>query len=424
MSKFSPEFVEQCRQQFPALGRIENGRPAVFFDGPAGTQVPQRVIDAFTDYFVRCNSNHGGVFGTAVDSDCLLHSAHQAFADFVGADDPEEIIFGQNMTSLTFSFSRALSKTWSAGDEIVVTRLDHDANIAPWLMAAEERQVEVRYVEFNRDDFTLDLEDLSKKLNSKTRLVAVGCASNATGGVNPVQQICEMAHDSGAQVFLDAVHLGPHQLIDVKKWNCDFLACSAYKFFGPHLGILWGKSELLESLRAFKVRPAPDSGSGKWMTGTQSHESIAGGLACVDYLADLGRQLTDDLDLARRPALEIAFRAIGEYERSLVTHLIEGLLELPGIKVYGLTNPETFSGRFATVSITHTGTPSSQLAKLLADEAIYVWHGHYYAQQFVESLGLGDEGMVRIGLLHYNTKEEVERLLEVIRHRVFATAEA
>lgn len=422
MSSFTPEFVQACRDQFPALSRSENGQPVVFFDGPAGTQVPQRVIDAFSDYFIHCNANHGGLFGTAVESDRLLHEAHRAFADFVGADDPAEIVFGQNMTSLTFSFSRALSKTWNAGDEIIVTRLDHDANVTPWLLAAQEQGVTVKYVSFRSDDFTLDMEDFAAQLSDRTRLVAVGCASNVTGAVSPMQQIAELAHQVGAYVFLDAVHFGPHQLIDVKKWNCDFLACSAYKFFGPHLGILWGRRDVLEQVPAFKVRPAPETSPDKWMTGTQSHESIAAGLACVEYLSDLGRQLCNDDkgdEISRREALCIAFDEINRYETRLLTHLLEGLLELPGIKVYGITDVDRFDQRLSTVSIVHDSTPSSQLARILADEGIYVWHGHYYAIQFTESLDMGPEGMVRIGLLHYNTLEEVDRLLEVVRHQVF-----
>ncbi len=420
MNKFDSKWATKCREQFPALLRVENGKPAVFLDGPAGTQVPQCVIDAFSDYLVRCNANHGGLFGTSVESDQLLHEAHAAFAQFVGATNPEEIIFGQNMTSLTFAFSRALSKTWKADDEIVVTRLDHDANVSPWVMAAQDRGVNVHYVDIRRDNFTLDLEDLKSKLNERTRLVAVGCASNATGGINPVKQITSWAHKVGAEVYLDAVHYGPHGLIDVIDWDCDYLACSAYKFFGPHLGILWGRSELLEKLDAYKVRPAPGNGAGKWMTGTQSHESIAAGLACVDYLADMGRELSGKPDADRRDALQAAFKGIREYESTLVKQLLDGLAEIPGVKVYGITQQDELDQRFATVSFTLENTPTSELAKIFAESGIYVWHGHYYALQFTETLGLEPEGMIRVGLMHYNLEHEVDRLLEVIRHQVMA----
>ena len=297
--------------------RTENGRPVVFFDGPAGTQVPQRVADAMSDYLLHFNANHGGLFGTSVESDRVLHQAHEAFAQFVGAADPDEIVFGQNMTSLTFAFSRAIAKTWNPGDEIVVTALDHDANISPWVLAARDRDVKVNWVKFKTTDFTLDLDDLSSKLNDRTRLVAVGCASNATGGVNPVKSIAAMAHEVGALVYLDAVHFGPHGLIDVVDWDCDFLACSAYKFFGPHLGIMWGRRKLLETIEAYRVRPAGDALPGKWMTGTQSHESIVGGLACIDYLADLGRHIAADSQLPRRTALASVFRGIRSYEQEL-----------------------------------------------------------------------------------------------------------
>lgn len=422
MSKTTADIVNYCRDQFPALKREENGKPVVFFDGPAGTQVPQCVIDAFSDYLIRCNANHGGLFGTSRESDELLDRAHQVFADWVGADDPSEIIFGQNMTSLTFAFSRALCKTWHEGDEIVVTRLDHDANVTPWVLAAEERGVVVRYVDFSREDFTLDLEDFKKQLNAKTKLVAVGCASNATGGINPVREICRLSHEFGAKVFLDAVHFGPHGLIDVKDWGCDFLTCSAYKFFGPHLGILWGKGDVLDDLKAFKVRPAPARKLGKWMTGTQSHESIAAGMACVMYMVKLGHYVSGDESLGVRASLIQAFKWIHEYETELAVRLIDGLQSIPGIKVYGITDADQFDQRFATVSITHSEIPTQQVAQSLAEEGVYVWHGHYYALQFTETLGLEPEGMVRIGLLHYNTSDEVDRLLSVLQSAVATTS--
>ena len=411
----TPEIVAQVRSQFPALSRRVGDNPAAFFDGPGGTQVPQRVIAAVAHCLGQTNANHGGLFATSQESDRMLDEAHRGLADFVGASDPETIIFGQNMTSLTFALSRALARTWRAGDEIVVTRLDHDANVSPWVLAARDAGATVRMVELHREDCTLDLDDLRRKLNGRTRLVAVGCASNATGGINPVREIAAWAHECGAQVFLDAVHFAPHALIDVQALGCDFLACSAYKFFGPHVGVLWGRRELLESLEAYKVRPAPDSLPGKWMSGTQSHEAIAGALAAVDYLADLGRTLSGDAALNRRDSLRQAYEAIGVYERSLVKRLLAGLVELPDVKVWGITDPARLEERVATVSFTHQRHTPAALASRLGELGLFTWHGNYYALNLSEALGHEPHGMLRVGLVHYNTPEEVERLLSALR---------
>lgn len=405
------EQIKQIRDQFPSLKRMENGEPAIFFDGPAGTQVPQRVIDGISDYLIHCNANHEGLFGTSVQSDELLHEAHQAFADFVNANHADEISFGQNMTSLTFALSRSISKNWKPGDEIIVTRLDHDANISPWVLAAEDAGVTVHYVPFKQDDYTLDTDHLYSLLSDKTQLVAVGCASNATGGINPVKEICAKAKEVNALTFLDAVHFGPHGLIDVQEFGCDFLACSAYKFFGPHVGILWGREELMSSLKAYKVRPASDAIPGKWMTGTQNHECIAGALQSVDYLADLGRTISGNQQLKRRGALEVAFSAINSYEQHLGKYMTERLLGIPGLKIWGIDDVDRVSQRFPTFSITINGVKTTDIARDLAGRGIYVWHGNYYALQFTESCGLEPEGMVRIGLVHYNTTEEVDRLI-------------
>lgn len=405
------QIVTNCRQQFPALARHYNEQPVVYFDGPAGTQVPERVPQAMTEYMIRHNANRGGLFVTGVESDKLLAEAHQAAADFLGTDDPDEIAFGQNMTSLTFALARSLARTWSSDDEIVVTRLDHDANISPWVTAAEDCGAKIHYINFNQHDYGLELDQLASSLNHRTRLVAIGAASNATGGVNPVAEICQMAHDAGALVFVDAVHYGPHGLIDVQKWQCDFLACSAYKFFGPHLGMLWGRRELLESLTAYKVRPAGNEIPDKWMNGTQSHESIHGTRHCIDYLADLGRELAVDPTLARRQALTTAFEGIQKYEQGLSSRLLNGLAELPDLKVYGITATDDLDRRFPTFSITHPAIKTTTLAEQLAGQGIFVWNGNYYALQFTETLGLEPEGMIRIGLVHYNTPEEIDRLI-------------
>lgn len=399
------------REQFPALKRRQGNQSLVFFDGPAGTHVPTVVIDAMANYFRFQNANHGGAFITSRETDAMLVAAMEAFADFLGAQDAHEIVFGQNMTSLTFAFSRALSKSWNPGDEIVVTSLDHDANVTPWVMAARERDVTVHTVPFRLDDYTLDLERLRACLSSRTRLVAVGCASNATGGVNPVKQIGQWAHEAGAEIFVDAVHFGPHGLIDVADWDCDYLACSAYKFFGPHLGILWARGKRLRELTPYKVRPASDEIPWRWMTGTQSHESIAGGLACVEYLANIGRELAEDAHLPRREALVMAMNAIQKYESSLIWLLINHLQTIPGIKIYGITEPARARERFSTVSFTHNRVSASRIAHELADRGICVWHGNYYALQFTENLALEPDGMVRVGLVHYNTADEVQRLI-------------
>lgn len=407
----SEAWVQECRRQFPGLNRMLDGQPMVFFDGPAGTQVPQRVIDAISRYLTHSNANHGGRFLTSCETDEMLAAANRGLADFVGAADPGEIIWGQNMTSLTFSFSRALAREWGPGDEIIVTALDHDANIAPWLAAAEDRGATVHFLEFHRDDCSLDREAYRRLLNKRTRLVALGCASNATGGVNPVESMIAEAHAVGAQVFLDAVHYGPHALIDVQQWNCDFLACSTYKFFGPHLGVLWARRRDLERLRPYKVRPCSEELPWRWMTGTQSHETIAGALACVDYLADLGRRASEDWQLPRRPALIEAMRAIEAYERRLAWRLIEGLQRIEGVRIRGITDPARAAERVSTIAFTHERIPVPQLNRELAARGICVWGGHYYALEFVRRMGLEKEGMIRVGLLHYNTEQEVDRFL-------------
>ena len=407
--------VSSIRQQFPALRREVKGRPAVFLDGPAGTQVPQRVIDAIADYLSNRSANHGGHFITSQESDAMLAAVHQAVADFLGAEDPACVCFGPNMTTLTFNLSRALAKTWNAGDEVIVTKLDHDANVTPWVLAAQDAGVTVRYVRIRQDTCTLDLDDLREKLSHRTRLVAVGCASNATGSINPVREICAWAHQVGALTFLDAVHYAPHSLVDVQEWDCDFLACSAYKFFGPHIGVLWGRADLLERLTAYKLRPVPNDLPAKWMTGTQNHECLAGTLAAVDYLADLGRMLASNSGLSRRDALKTAYSEITGYERKLIEQLIVGLQQIDQIKVWGITDVDQFSNRLPTVSITHEKFESGQLAEQLGNRGIFVWHGNYYALQLTEALDLEPAGMVRLGLVHYNTSAEVDRVLEEVK---------
>ncbi len=416
--KFNQALIDSCRQQFPGLARQQDGQPTVFFDGPAGTQVPRCVGEAMTNYLYHTNANHHGQFATSHESDELLTASHEAHAEFVGASDGGEVAFGQNMTSLTFSFSRALAKTWNPGDEIIVSSLDHDANVNPWLVAAEESGVKVLFIDYNEGDYTLDLDDLGNKLNDKTRLVAVGCACNATGGINPVKRIAEMAHAVDAQVFLDAVHFGPHGLIDVVDWDCDFLACSDYKFFGPHLGMMWGRRALLETLEPYKVRPASNVLPSRWMTGTQSHEAIAGGMACIDYLADIGRKTGADENATRRVALASAFEAIVEYEKLLSEKLIDELSSVEGLEIFGITDKSRLDERFPTFSIRHNNISPKELASQLGRQGICVWNGNYYALEFSTRMGFEPEGMVRIGLVHYNTVDEIERLICGIEHAV------
>lgn len=413
---WTPTDIDLLRRQFPALARRLGDRPVAFFDGPAGTQVPQRVIDAVSHYLAHTNANHGGLFATARESDELLDQAHQAFADFVGAGPAggDCVAFGQNMTSLTFALSRALARTWKPGDEIIVTRLDHDANVTPWVLAARDAGAVVKFVELQPEDCTLNLAHYRTLLSSKTRLVALGAASNATGGVNPVAEMAAAAKQAGALVFVDAVHYAPHRLIDVAAFGCDFLACSAYKFFGPHLGALWGRRELLEGLEAYKVRPAPSTPPGKWMTGTQSHEAIAGGLAAIDYLADLGRSASANDDLSRRAALQAAYQAIATHEERLFTRLLDGLAQIPGIRVWGITDAARMGERVSTLSLTHDRYSSAELAERLGRQGLFAWHGNYYALQLSETLGREPQGMLRIGAVHYNTDDEIERLLRAI----------
>jgi cysteine desulfurase family protein (TIGR01976 family) len=401
--------LETVRRQFPALNRTHDNQPVVFFDGPAGSQVPQSVADAVSRYLLETNANHGAPFATSRESDEILEEAHRAAADFLGALNPAEVSFGANMTTITLGLSRALAKTWEPGDEILVTRLDHDANVSPWTLAAKDAGVTVKHVEFNHGDCTLDIADFEAKLSDRTRLVAVGYASNAAGTINPIADIARKAHGVGALVFIDAVHYAPHGLIDVAELGCDFLTCSAYKFFGPHVGLLWGRRELLESLSSYKLRPTTNELPGKWMTGTQNHECIAGVTAAIDYLADLGRTI-EPAD-SRRDALRTAFAAIGDYERELCHRLLAGLSELPDIQVHGITDLTQLNDRVPTVSFTHGKRTPLEIAERLDERGIFVWPGNHYALPFTEALDLEPHGTLRVGLLHYNTAEEVDRLL-------------
>jgi cysteine desulfurase family protein (TIGR01976 family) len=401
------------RAQFPALSQTVHGHPAVFLDGPGGTQVPQRVIDAISDYLRTNNANTDGVFATSQRSDTILAAARVAMADFL-ACDPEEIIFGANMTSLTFAISRSIGRELTPGDEIVVTRLDHGANYSPWV-ALEERGITIRVAEINDHDCTLDMSDLERKITSRTKLVAVGYASNAVGTINNVGEVVRMAHRVGAMAYIDAVHYAPHGPIDVRALDCDFLVCSSYKFFGPHMGILYGKHRHLTTLQPYQVAANTHAVPLNWEWGTLNHEGIAGITACVDYLADLGRHI-DPSASARRIALLTAWKAIQKHEQTLVQSLIAGLLQIPGLKLYGITDSERFAERCPTVAVRIAGHTPLQLATELGRRGFFTWDGNYYALNLTEHLNVEkDGGFLRIVLAHYNTAEEVDRCLAALR---------
>ena len=405
--------IDWVRSQFPALAVKVNGYPAAFFDGPGGTQVPQRVIDAMGAYLAASNANTHGAFATSRRTDEVIAAAHAAMADLLGCD-PEEIVFGPNMTTLTFALSRALGRDLEPGDEIIVTRLDHDANVSPWT-ALEERGCAIRFVDIHPADCTLDMEELRQKLTLRTRVVAVGYASNAVGTINDIAEVVRLAHGAGAMAYINAVHYAPHGPIDVRSLDCDFLVCSPYKFFGPHSGVLYGKRERLLRLRPYKVRPAPDSLPGRWETGTQNHEGLAGVTAAVEYLAELGRRHKPEAR-GQRAALLAAYDALRLYERRLLEQLVPALLEIPGLTFYGITEPARFQQRVPTLAVRIAGRSPRELAAHLGERGIFTWDGNYYALNLSERLGVEpDGGMLRIGLVHYNTAEEVDRLLEALR---------
>ncbi|HKM84642.1 MAG TPA: cysteine desulfurase-like protein [Terriglobales bacterium] len=409
-----------ARSQFPALAQTVSGHPAVFLDGPGGTQVPQRVIDAIADYLARNNANTGGAYPTSRNTDRMIAEARSAMGDFLNCD-ADEIIFGANMTSLTFAMSRALGREFGPGDEIVLTLLDHDANFSPW-KALEEKGVIIRTVKFNEDDCTLDMHDLAEKLTintgKRTRLVALGYASNAVGTINNVAEVVRLARQAGALSYIDAVHYAPHGPIDGRALDCDFLVCSTYKFFGPHMGVLYGKREHLKRLRPYKVRPNTDNIPNCWEWGTLNHECIAGIKACVDYWEELGQRAQPAVT-TRRAAILAAHEAIHQHERRMTEKIIAGLLAIPGLKLYGISDPRRFDNRCATVVVRIEGHTPLELATKLGERGFFTWDGNYYALNLTEQLDVERRGgFLRIGLVHYNTMEEVEKLLAALREIV------
>ena len=404
------------RAAFPALARRQADRPYVYLDGPGGTQVPRQTIEAMTAYLQHSNANHEGAFPTSEESDAVLAEAHAAAAEFVGAADASEVVFGPNMTTLTFAFSRAIGRTLRAGDEIVVTRLDHDANVAPWLAVAEERGAVIRWVDVIPEDCTLDLEGLTRSIGPRTRLVAVGLASNAVGTINPVGCVIELAHAAGAWVYVDAVHAAPHVSIDVTAMGTDFLVCSPYKFFGPHLGLLYGRRELLDRLDSYKVRPAANEPPGKWETGTQSGEALAGLLGTFEYLEWLGVTFGGTGHArTRRERLSAAMRVIGQTERDLTLRALTALAGVPGLRLRGIVDRARIADRVPTFAFTLDGHSPREIATQLGKRGIAVWDGDYYAYELIRALGLAASGgMVRVGLTHYNEPAEIDRLVEAL----------
>jgi cysteine desulfurase family protein (TIGR01976 family) len=405
--------VAWVREQFPSLQLKVNGQQAAFLDGPAGTQVPRQVMDAVQKYFLDANANTYGAFLTSRRTNEMIANTRAAMADLFNCT-PEEVVFGQNMTSITLGLARAIGRELKAGDEILLTVLDHDANYSPWRVL-EEKGVVIRTVDIRESDCTLDLDDLKSKLNAKTKLVAVGYASNLVGTINPIAEITKLAHAAGAMIYVDAVHYTPHGPIDVKALDCDFLICSPYKFFGPHMGTLYGKKEQLERFKPYKVRPAADSVPECWETGTQVQELLAGIYAAVEYIAELGRRC-DPSAKTRREALLAAYRSTVAYERALVTKLVAGLLAIPGLQFFGITEPQRFGERCSTVSFRlPKGTPT-EAATFLGDRGIFTWDGNFYALNLTERLGVEKSGgVLRVGLVHYNTVEEVDRLFRGLK---------
>jgi cysteine desulfurase family protein (TIGR01976 family) len=405
--------IAWVREQFPSLSLQYNHHGSAFLDGPAGTQVPKQVMDAVQYYFLGANANTYGAFLTSRRTNEMILSARAAMADFFNCDS-NEVVFGQNMTTITLALARAIGRELKPGDEIVVTTLDHDGNVAPW-RALEEKGVVIRQVDIREADCTLDLDDLKKKITARTKLVAVGYASNMVGTINPVAEITKMAHAAGALMFIDAVHYAPHGLIDVKALDCDFLVCSPYKFFGPHMGTLYGKKEHLERFKPYKVRPATDISPECWETGTQVQELIAGIAAAVDYIAELGRHC-DATVKSRREALQAAYRATHKYETALLTRLIDGLQSIPGIRIFGITDLKRFDERCSTLSLRLGEHNPTEIATFLGDRGIFTWDGNFYALSLSERLGVEQKGgVLRVGLVHYNTAEEVARLLSALR---------
>ncbi len=409
------------RSQFPALARTDDGHPRLYFDNPAGTQVPQSVADRMSDCLLHASANLGGYFETSHLADKVVSDARDAMVDFLNAPSADEIIFGQNMTSLTLHLSRSIGRHFQAGDEIILSQMDHDANVEPWVLMARDFGFEIRWLPFDIETFEFDLAKLDELLTSKTRLVCIGGASNLTGTINDVKTVCTKAREAGAWSFIDAVQSVPHVSTDVQALGCDFLTCSAYKFFGPHQGILWGRREVLEALEPYKVRPASDAIPECFETGTQSHEGLAGVTAAVDYFAWVGETMAGDFYAANQQFegrclhTHAAMDCLFAYEKVLAERLIDGLGSIKGVTVQGITKPEAMHHRVPTVSFTHCTQTPADTARALGERNIFVWNGHNYAIEPAKALGIFDSGgAVRVGPVHYNSIEEIDVLLNAL----------
>jgi cysteine desulfurase family protein (TIGR01976 family) len=408
-----PLDVSAVRAQFPSLSINDDGLRRIYLDNPAGTQVPALVVERMSDCLVNSNANLGGYFRTADRAGAIVDGARAAMADFLNAPSPDEITFGQNMTTITLHLSRSIGQFLSAGDEIILSRMEHDANIAPWLLMAKDHDLKVRWLPFNTDTFEFDDDALDEILSDRTRLFCIGGASNLTGTINNIKSMCQKVRAAGAWSFVDAVQSAPHVLPDVQDIGCDFFTCSAYKFFGPHQGTLWARTDVYEQLDPYKVRPAPLELPWRFETGTQSHEGMAGTGAAVDYFAGIGAGVTGED--GRRENLVAAFDVLFDYEKALTGQLIEGLKDIPGVTIQGISDPDALDRRVPTVSFTHSNHAPDSIARALGEQNIFVWNGHNYGLEPAKALGLLDGGgVVRIGLVHYNTADEIDETLSAI----------
>ena len=415
----SPDDLSLIRKQFPSLAVADSGKARIYLDNPAGTQTPAQVIDAMTSCLINANANLGGYFSSSLKAEKIVIDAHRAMAAFLNAQSPDEITFGQNMTTLTFHISRSLGRLLKPKDEIILTRMDHDANIAPWLMLADDLDLTIRWIDVDPSTYELDMSTYDAALNERTRLVAVGLASNTIGTVNDVKTISERARQFGALVYVDAVQYAPHRMIDVQDIGCDFLVCSPYKFFGPHQGVLWGRREILDQLTAYKVRAVSDGSPDQFETGTLSHESMAGVLGAVEYFSWFGKTFggsqddgSSDETFSRRD-IAAAYAAMEQYENDLTGHFAAGLQAIPSVTIHGVTDPARLQWRLPTVSFTSSKLAPREIAERLAEDNIFVWDGHNYALEVIKRLGLMESGgVVRVGIAHYNTREEIDFLLQ------------
>jgi cysteine desulfurase family protein (TIGR01976 family) len=411
--------IDRVRAQFPALAMTDGGKARAYLDNPAGTQVPKRVADAVSKCLLETNANLGGHFATTLAAGAVVEAAHQAMADFLGARSAREIIIGPNMTTLTFHLSRSICRDFKPGDEIIVTRMDHEGNVSPWLTIAEDKGLKVKFLPFDKETWQIEAKDLQALLTDRTKLLCLNYASNLTGSINDVKALTEIAHKAGALVYVDAVQFTPHRLVDVQALGCDFLACSAYKFFGPHLGIVWGREEILEGLIAYKCRCSDNDLPQRFETGTPQIELLAGLTATVDYFDWLGGEIGSTG--SRRQRIAAAYQASIDHEEPLANQLIAGLQEIDGITIAGITNPNRANHRVPTVSFRHKSVAPVAISTALAKANIFVWDGHNYAYELVRHLGIPEaEGVVRIGMAHYNTAAEVTAAIAAVKAAIGA----